>query len=105
MRDTFLNRFVAEEKNLAFLNAAMWGPNGIRQSEELASHFAITKDMKILDLGCGMGLSSLYLAQEYGAEVFATDLHADPTQNHDNFQSLGIADKIIQDYLLCHSFA
>ncbi|MCL2412092.1 MAG: class I SAM-dependent methyltransferase [Treponema sp.] len=95
MRDTFLNRFVAEEKNLAFLNATMWGPNGIRQSEELASHFAITKDMKILDLGCGMGLSSLYLAQEYGAEVFATDLYADPTQNHENFQSLGIADKII----------
>jgi cyclopropane fatty-acyl-phospholipid synthase-like methyltransferase len=29
--------------------------------------------MKILDLGCGMGLSAFYLAQEYGADVFATD--------------------------------
>ena len=95
MKDIFSNKFVADEKNLAFLKATMWGPNGIRQSEELASHFAITKDMKILDLGCGMGLSSLYLAQEYGAEVFATDLYADPTKNHENFQSFGVADKII----------
>jgi len=51
--------------------------------------------MKILDLGCGMGLSSLYLAQEYSADIFATDLFADPTVNHERFQSLGVADKIV----------
>jgi SAM-dependent methyltransferase len=86
---------MANEKNLAFLNETMWGPNGIRQAEELASHFTITKDMKILDLGSGLGLSAVYLAQEYGATVFATDLYADPTENLERFQSLGIADKII----------
>jgi len=95
MNNTFTNKFMSDEKSLAFLNAAMWGPNGIRQAEELASYFTITKDMKILDLGCGMGLSAVYLAQAYGAEVFATDLYADPTENHKNFQSLGIANKII----------
>jgi SAM-dependent methyltransferase len=73
----------------------MWGPKGIRQAEELASHFTITKGMKILDLGCGPGLSSLYLVREYGADVFATDLMVDPTENHERFKSLGIADKII----------
>jgi len=95
MNNTFSSKFVADEKNLAFLKEAMWGPNGIRQAEELASHFTITKDMKILDLGCGMGLSSLYLVQEYGANVFATDLYADPTENHERFQTLGISDKIV----------
>jgi len=95
MNNSFSDKFIADEKNLALLQATMWGPNGIRQSEELASHFTITKDMKILDLGCGMGLSALYLVQAYGAEVFATDLYADPTENHERFQSLGIADKII----------
>jgi len=73
----------------------MWGPNGIRQAEELASHFTITKDMGILDLGCGPGLSSLYLTQEYGADIFATDLMMDPTENYERFQSLGVADKIV----------
>jgi len=95
MNDKFTVKFMADEKNLAFLNETMWGPNGIRQAEELASHFTITKDMKILDLGSGLGLSAVYLAQEYGAEVFATDLYADPTENYERFKSLGIADKII----------
>jgi len=95
MSNTFSNKFVADEKNLTFLKETMWGPNGIRQAEELASHFKITKDMKILDLGCGLGLSAVYLAQAHGAEVFATDLYADPTENHERFQSLGIADKIV----------
>jgi SAM-dependent methyltransferase len=92
---TFSDRFIADEKNLVLLKYTMWGPNGIRQSEELASHFTITKDMRILDLGCGKGLSALYLVQAHGAEVFATDLYADPTENHERFQSLGIADKIV----------
>ena len=48
--NTFINDFMSNKENLAFLQATMWGPNGIRQAEELASHFAITKDMRILDL-------------------------------------------------------
>jgi len=95
MSNSFSNKFVADEKNSALLKETMWGPNAIRQSEELASHFTITKDMRILDLGCGPGLSSLYLVREYGAEVFATDLMMDPTENYERFRSLGIADKVI----------
>jgi cyclopropane fatty-acyl-phospholipid synthase-like methyltransferase len=95
MNNTFSNKFVADEKNSALLQELMWGPNAIRQSEELASHFIITKGMKILDLGCGVGLSPLYLVQAHGAEVFATDLFADPTENHERFAKLGVADKII----------
>ena len=95
MNNTFSDKFIADEKNFALLQATMWGPNAIRQSEELASHFTITKDMRILDLGCGSGLSSLYLVQEYGAEVFATDLYADPTENYQRFQAFGLADKIV----------
>jgi len=95
MSNIFSNKFIADEKSFALLQATMMGPNGIRQAEELASHFTITKDMRILDLGCGMGLSALYLAQEYGVDVFATDLMMDPTENYERFQSLGVADKIV----------
>ena len=95
MNDTFLKQFVANEKNATFLKEAMWGPNGIRQAEELASHLKITTDMKILDLGVGIGLSSVYLTQAYGTLTFATDLYADPTENYEKFQTLGIGDKII----------
>jgi SAM-dependent methyltransferase len=51
--------------------------------------------MTILDLGCGMGVSAVYLAKAHGSRVFATDLFADPTENQENFESLGIAEKII----------
>ena len=95
MSNTFSNKFIAEERNFALLQELMWGPNAIRQAEELASHFTITKGNKILDLGCGIGLSPLYLALAHGAEVFATDLYADPTENYERFVKLGVADKII----------
>ncbi|MCL1882118.1 MAG: class I SAM-dependent methyltransferase [Oscillospiraceae bacterium] len=95
MCNTFSNKFVADENNLALLNELMWGPNGIRQSEELASHLEITGNTKILDLGCGTGLSALYLVKAHDANVFATDLYADPTENHERFKTIGIADKII----------
>ena len=95
MCNTFSNKFITDEKNLALMQETMWGPNAIRQSEELASHFTITKDMRILDLGCGPGLSTLYLVKEHGAEVFAADLYADPTENYERFKSLGIADKVV----------
>ena len=39
MRTTFSNKFIADEKNFALLQETMWGPNGIRQAEELAKYF------------------------------------------------------------------
>jgi len=94
MNQPFSNKFMADEKNLPLMKELLWGPNGIRQAEELASFFTITPDAKILDLGCGMGVSSLYLAQAHGAQIIAADLFADPTVNNQFFQKLGIADKI-----------
>ena len=77
------------------MKATMMGPNAMRMSEELASYLAIDKDMRILDLGCGMGLSTLLLVEKYGATVFAADLWISPTDNHKRFQTLGIDSKAI----------
>ncbi len=92
---TFTNQFISNDKNIEFLKAAMMGPNAMRLAEELSSHLNIDKTMRILDLGCGCGLSTLLLTKKYGASVFAADLWISPTENYERFQSLGIADKAV----------
>lgn len=92
---TFTNQFISDHNNVEFLKATMMGPNAMRVSEELASHLNINANMRILDLGCGCGLSTLLLTQKYGASVFAADLWISPTENYERFQSLGMEAKAV----------
>ena len=57
-----------------FLKQNMMGPNSIAILEELWKDVELKKGMKILDLGCGNGLTSIFLAKEYQATVYAVDL-------------------------------
>jgi cyclopropane fatty-acyl-phospholipid synthase-like methyltransferase len=91
----FTDQFMSCDENVEFLKAAMMGPNAMRVSEELASHLKIHENMRILDLGCGSGLSTLLLVKKYGASVFAADLWISPTENDARFHSIGIADKAV----------
>lgn len=91
----FTDKFMSGHDNLAFLKANMMGPNALRLSEEMASHLRITPDMRVLDLGCGTGLSTLLLAKKYGVSVFAADLWISPTENYQRFKSMGIDDQAI----------
>jgi len=92
---SFTDKYISNPANLEYSKATMMGPNAMRVSEEMASYLTITKDMRILDLACGMGLSTLFLTQKYGASVFAADLWISPTENYERFKSVGIADKAI----------
>lgn len=93
--NTFTNQFIASADNMEFLKVNMMGPNAMRLAEELASYLKINSDMRILDLGCGYGLSTLLLTQKYGAAVFAADLWISPTENYERFKAAGIDDKAI----------
>jgi cyclopropane fatty-acyl-phospholipid synthase-like methyltransferase len=90
---TFTDQFMSNDKNVEFLKTNMMGPNAMRLSEEMTSYLNIEPDMRVLDLGCGRGLSTLYLVKKYGVSVFAADLWISPTDNYERFKSLGIDDK------------
>lgn len=50
------------------------GPNAVWLSEILAERLGLQKNQRLLDLGCGRAMSSIFLAQTYGVRVWATDL-------------------------------
>ncbi|UJR52960.1 SAM-dependent methyltransferase [Dickeya zeae] len=79
----------------AFLLDTMMGPNAMRITEEMAAQLPITLGMRILDLGCGKGISSILLAKKYDVTVFAADLWITPTENARRFASQGVDSHII----------
>ncbi len=81
--------------DMNFLLHTMMGPNAMRIAEELAGFLPLSPGMRILDLGCGMGISSILLAKKYDVTVFAADLWVAPTENAERFASLGLDSKII----------
>ncbi len=70
----------------------MMGPNSARILEELLDRHPLrfTADDLILDLGCGTGLTSLVIAKETGAQVYADDLWVSAEENGQRFAQWGI---------------
>ena len=71
------------------------GPNSLKILEELMQGTQIEKGLRVLDLGCGKGLTSIFLAKEYDVQVFAVDLWISPTDNYERFKALGLEKNII----------
>ena len=73
----------------------LMGPNVIKIAEELTERLNLKSGMKILDLGCGKALSSIFIAKEYGATVYATDLWVPAAENYERVKHMGLDDRII----------
>lgn len=75
----------------------MMGPNSIRILEELFNRYPlqVTPDDAILDLGCGTGITSLVIAKETGARVYANDLWVNAEENGKRFEKWGIGEQVI----------
>lgn len=78
-----------------FLKENMMGPNVVMLTEELTAGLEFNAGMRIMDLGCGKGLSSMVLADKTGAQVFAVDLWITATENHERFKKMGFEKTII----------
>lgn len=85
----------AEKYRSLMSKETMMGPNTIRLLGEIMDRYPLNTAGRIMDLGCGAGLSSLYLARETGAKVFAVDLWCSATDNFRRFQNWNADDQII----------
>src|SRR5262245_55714706 len=50
--------------------------------------------MRVLDLGCGRAVSSIFLRREFGVEVWATDLWFSASENFERIRDAGVADGV-----------
>ena len=50
------------------------GPIPLWLLEGLAPHLHLEPGKRVLDLGCGAAITSIFLAREFGVEVWAADL-------------------------------
>ena len=71
------SRYAAEP----WTKALPMGPNAMWLMESLCSAVYLEAGMRVMDLGCGRAVSSIFLAREFGVEVWATDLWIPPTEN------------------------
>jgi ubiquinone/menaquinone biosynthesis C-methylase UbiE len=78
-----------------FVAENQMGPSSLWLMEWLTEKIEIKENMKVLDLGCGRAMSSIFLAKEYGATVYATDLWIDVSENQKRILKYGLEDKII----------
>lgn len=57
------------------------GLNALWLTEWLCEDMNLKPGYRVLDLGCGKAISSIFLSREYGANVWAFDLWTKPTDN------------------------
>ena len=87
-----MNYPLSEKYNTPELMAKIMGPNPIKLEEELLTGHLIPAGSVVCDLGSGQGLTSVFLAKEYGFTVYAADLWSEPEDNQRFFREMGLTD-------------
>ena len=69
---------------------ASGGANPLWLTEWLCEALPLRSGMRVLDLGCGRAVSSIFLHREYGVQVWATDLWFSATENLRRIEDAGL---------------
>jgi len=90
------NRFLRSNKYHPewVIAGASSGANTLWLTEWLTSGLAMRPGMRVLDLGCGRAMSSIFLRREFGAQVWATDLWFSPSENLRRILDAGVEDGV-----------
>ena len=74
------------------------GPNVLWLTEALCQVMPLEAGMRVLDMGCGKAMSSIFLAKEFGVQVWATDLWIKPTENWARIREAGFENQVFPIY-------
>ena len=76
------------------LAGASGGANALWLTEWLSSALDLRPGMRVLDLGCGRAMSSIFLRREYGVQVWAADLWFGASENLQRIRDAGVEDGV-----------
>jgi SAM-dependent methyltransferase len=79
------------------------GPNVIWLAEWLAEKMELKPGMRVLDMGCGKALSSIFLAKEFGVKVWANDLWISAAENWQRIEEAGLENQICPIHAEAHA--
>lgn len=68
--------------------------NALWLTEWLSEALDLRSGMRVLDLGCGRALSSVFLRREFGVQVWAADLWFSPSENLQLIRDAGVEDGV-----------
>ena len=95
------NRLIAERFPRASAYHPEWvlasvssAANALWLTEWLTEALELRPGMRVLDLGCGRAMSSIFLRREYGVQVWAADLWFNPSENLQRVRDAGVADGV-----------
>ncbi len=84
-----LNEYSWGECHLGFM-----GAGGLFPVSEMGEKLGLKPGMRVLDLCCGHGASSIFLAGHFDLDVSAVDLNIDPAENQKRVDQAGLAGRI-----------
>ncbi len=81
----------------------LMGPNMLWPTEALCERVELKPGMRVLDMGCGKAISSIFLAKEFGVQLWANDLWIDATDNGSRIQAAGVEDRVFPIHAEAHA--
>ncbi len=84
----------AARYDAAWARANSLGENVLYFAESLCNVLPLQPGMRVIDLGCGHAISSIFLAREFGVTVWAVDRGIDPTANYARITAMDCADRV-----------
>ena len=73
---------------------ASGGANALWLTEWLSEALDLRPGMRVLDLGCGLAMSSVFLRREFGVQVWATDLWFSASDNLQRVRDANVEDGV-----------
>lgn len=79
------------------------GPNVLWLTESLTQVMELKPGMRVLDMGCGRAISSIFLAKEFDVQVWATDLWIDASENWKRVCAAGLEGQVYPIHAEAHA--